>query len=310
MTDADADVAAQIAPRRSSARPLVFGLAATALVLGLWESYRRWVGPAFGAEGSEVGSLFGWRVLPRTNPLAMPSLDQMGDEFVKPEVRGSGTAVWEAVLQATLTSLWLAFIALLLGVAVGIGCAVLMSRFRVVQRGLMPYLVISQTIPLIALAPLTVTWGGEISVFGFEWQKWTSAVVLGAFLSFFPIAVGATRGFNSPPPAAMELMDSYAASWWSTWRRLRLPAAVPFLIPALRLAGSAAVFGVVVSEISVGYTEGIGYLTLNYLSEGTARPAKVFSAVAGTIVLGLLMATAVAGLDRFLGRSRPQQELA
>ena len=304
-------VAAPRSRARASGRSLLFGLSAAFLMVAAWEIYRRWVGPALGAKGNEVGTLFGWKVFPRTSSnLAMPPVQTMVEEIGKPEVRGSGTSVLEAVLQVTLMSLWLAIAALALGALVGLGVAVLMSRFKIVQRGLMPYLVVSQTIPLIALAPLTVTWGGEISLFGFEWQKWTSAVVLGAFLSFFPIAIGATRGFASPSAASLELMDSYASSWWSTWWRLRLPASVPFLLPALRLAGSAAVFGVVVSEISVGYTEGIGYLTLNYLTEGTARPAKVFSAVFGTIALGLLMAAAVGFLDRFLGRRRPQQELA
>jgi NitT/TauT family transport system permease protein len=276
------------------------------MVVGSWEVYRRWLGPWVGADGNQVGTLLGWKVFPRTNAIAMPSSADMVREFSKPEVRGSDTSVLEAVLTATGVSLGLALAALLLGSLVGLLVAVLMSRFRVVQRGLMPYLVVSQTIPLIALAPLTVTWGGQLSLFGLEWEKWTSAVVLGAFLSFFPIAVGATRGFDSPQPAALELMESYASSWWSTWWRLRLPASVPFLVPALRLAGSAAVFGVVVSEISVGYTSGIGYLTLAYLSEGTARPAKVFTAVAGTIALGLLMAAAIGALDKSLARRRPE----
>lgn len=299
---------AETAPRRRGRRWSVaaYAVGAATLVVGSWEAYRRWLGPWVGADGNEVGTLFGWKVFPRTNAIAMPSSADMVGEFGKPEVRGSDTSVLEAVVKATGVSLGLALVALLLGSLIGLFVAVLMSRFRVVQRGLMPYLVISQTIPLIALAPLTVTWGGQLSLFGLEWEKWTSAVVLGAFLSFFPIAVGATRGFDSPPPAALELMDSYASSWWSTWRRLRLPASVPYLLPALRLAGSAAVFGVVVSEISVGYTSGIGYLTLAYLSEGTARPAKVFTAVAGTIVLGLLMAAAISALDRALARRRPE----
>lgn len=285
---------------------VAYGAGAAAMVVGSWEVYRRWLGPWVGADGNQVGTLLGWKVFPRTNAIAMPSSADMVREFSKPEVRGSDTSVLEAVLTATGVSLGLALAALLLGSLVGLLVAVLMSRFRVVQRGLMPYLVVSQTIPLIALAPLTVTWGGQLSLFGLEWEKWTSAVVLGAFLSFFPIAVGATRGFDSPQPAALELMESYASSWWSTWWRLRLPASVPFLVPALRLAGSAAVFGVVVSEISVGYTSGIGYLTLAYLSEGTARPAKVFTAVAGTIALGLLMAAAIGALDKSLARRRPE----
>lgn len=282
---------------------------ALALLLAAWESYRNWIGPWLGTE-RDVGKVLGFKLLPRANDLAMPSVFDMGREFGKPQVRGSSTSVFEAVVEGTFNSLKLAVLALILGTLIGIGAAILMARFKVVQRGLMPYLVISQTIPLIALAPLTVTWGGEISIFGFEWQKWTSALVLGAFLSFFPIAVGALRGFNSPDPAALELMDSYASSWWSTWRKLRLPASIPYLAPAMRLAGSAAVFGVVVSELSVGLTDGVGYLILAYLQEGTSRPAKVFTAVAGTVVLGLLMASLINAADRFFTRNRPQEEFS
>lgn len=299
----------RVVRRRRSLRPALFGVLALGLLLAAWESYRNWIGPWLGTE-REVGKVFGFKLLPRANDLAMPSVFDMGREFGRPQVRGSSTNVFEAVLEATFNSLKLAAAALILGTLVGIGAAILMARFKVVQRGLMPYLVISQTIPLIALAPLTVTWGGEISLFGFEWQKWTSALVLGAFLSFFPIAVGALRGFNSPDPAALELMDSYAASWWSTWRKLRLPAAVPYLAPAMRLAGSAAVFGVVVSELSVGLTDGVGYLILAYLQEGTSRPAKVFTAVAGTVVLGLAMAALINAVDRYFTRNRPQEEFS
>ena len=282
---------------------------ALALLLAAWEAYRNWVGPWLGTE-RDVGKVLGFKLLPRANDLAMPSVFDMGREFGKPEIRGSSTSVFEAVVEHTFNSLKLAVAALILGTIVGIGAAILMARFRVVQRGLMPYLVISQTIPLIALAPLTVTWGGQLNIFGFEWQKWTSALVLGAFLSFFPIAVGALRGFNSPDPASLELMDSYAASWWSTWRKLRLPAAMPYLAPAMRLAGSAAVFGVIVSELSVGLTNGVGYLILAYLQEGTSRPAKVFTAVAGTVVLGLLMATLINAADRYITRNRPRGEFS
>ena len=290
-------------------RPAAFGVLALVLLLAVWESYRNWIGPWLGTE-REVGKVFGFKLLPRANDLAMPSVFDMGREFGKPQIRGSSTDVFQAVAEATFNSLKLAVAALVLGTIIGIGAAILMARFKVVQRGLMPYLVMSQTIPLIALAPLTVTWGGQLSIFGFEWQKWTSALVLGAFLSFFPIAVGALRGFNSPEPAALELMDSYASSWWSTWRKLRLPAAVPYLAPAMRLAGSAAVFGVIVSELSVGLTNGVGYLILSYMQEATSRPAKVFTAVAGTVVLGLLMAVIINAVDRYFTRNRPAEEFS
>ena len=295
--------------KRRSLRPLAFGVLALALLLTAWEAYRNWVGPWLGTERN-VGTVLGFKLLPRANDLAMPSVFDMGREFGEPQTRGSSTSVVEVVAQATLNSFLLALAALAVGVLVGISAAIVMTRFDFARRGLMPWLVISQTIPLIALAPLTVTWGGQISILGFEWQKWTSAVVLGAFLSFFPISVGALRGFSSPNDESLELMESYAASWWSTWRKLRLPAALAYLTPAMRLAASAAVFGVIVSEITVGLTDGVGFLILSYLQEGTSRPAKVYTAIAGTVVLGLAMASLVSLGDRYFARHRPKETTA
>ena len=130
---------------------------------------------------------------------------------------------------------------------------------------------------------------------------------IAAFLAFFPVAVGALRGLTSPPPAALELLASYAAPWSATLFKLRLPAAVPYLMPALRLAANAAVIGTIVAEISTGLKGGIGRLILEYMREATADPAKVFTAVMGAAVLGLVMAGLVGLLDGFVSRHRPRE---
>jgi NitT/TauT family transport system permease protein len=184
-----------------------------------------------------------------------------------------------------------------------------MARYRIVERGLLPYLVISQTIPLIALAPLVVSWGGKLHLGGFEWPRWLSASVLGAFLAFFPVAVGTLRGLTrAPQPASLELMDSYAASWRQTLFKLRFPAAVPFMIPSLKLAASASVIGVVVAEISTGLAGGVGRLIIEYAREATGDPAKVFTAVFAAAALGLAMAGLVALIDLATARRRPPKE--
>ena len=112
------------------------------------------------------------------------------------------TPIWQAVLGYGWYTFRMAFVGLALGTVFGIGLAVLMARFRVVERGLLPYVIASQTVPLIALAPQVVSWSGRFDVFGWEWPRWASVCVLAAFLSFFPIAVGTLRGLSSPPPAA------------------------------------------------------------------------------------------------------------
>ena len=85
-----------------------------------------------------------------------------------------------------------------------------------------------------------------------------SAAVIAVYLAFFPVAVGTLRGLTSPPPASVELMDSYAASWRQTLLKLRFPAAVPYIVPALKLAATASVVGVVVAEISTGLAAASG----------------------------------------------------
>jgi NitT/TauT family transport system permease protein len=201
----------------------------------------------------------------------------------------------------------LALVGFLIGSTIGVALAALMTRFKTMERGLLPYLVISQTVPLIALAPLVVSWGGKLEIFGYTWPRWLSASVLGAFLAFFPIAVGTLRGLKSAPAASLELMDSYAASWKQTLFKLRFPAAIPYMVPAFKLGASGAVIGVVVAEISTGLKGGIGRLIIEYARQATGDPAKVFTAVFGAAGLGLAMAGLVALADVLLMRNRPKE---
>ena len=275
-------------------------LLSVVLVVALWEMYKV-VGPQDG------GKLFGAGVLPRSNDTAMPHVWTMLSRYGRPEVRGSDKRVWVVVLAGAWFSFRLSIVGFLLGSSIGVGLSVLMSRFLLVERGLLPYLVVSQTVPLIALAPLVALWGGKLHIFGFEWPRWLSAAVLGAFLSFFPIAVGTLRGLASAPAASVELMESYAASWKQILLKLRFPSAIPYMIPAFKLGASGSVVGVVVAEISTGLKGGIGRLIIEYAREATADPAKVFTAVFGAAALGLTMAGVIAISDVYLMRNRPKE---
>ena len=277
-------------------------VAALLMAAALWELYKMG-----GPDGG--GRVLGWSILPRANDTAMPHVWDMLSRYTEPDRRGSDRQIWRVVLAGAWFSFRLALFGFALGVAVGLALAVLMARFRVVERGLLPYLVASQTVPLIALAPLVVSWGGRVQVGDWVWPRWLSASVIGAFLGFFPIAVGALRGLKSPPAASMELMDSYAASFRQSLFKLRFPAAVPFIVPALKLAATASVVGVVVAEISTGLRGGIGRLIIEYAREATSDPAKVFTAVFGAAALGLVMAGLVAFLDFVLMRNRPKERV-
>ncbi len=284
---------------RSARRAWMFGLSLLCLAV-LWELYKL-VGPAAG------GSVLGVQVLPKSTDLAMPHTWDMVARYARADRRGSSVPIIVVVFQGAWFSLRLALAGFVMGTSVGLGLAVLMARYKVIERGLLPYLVVSQTVPLIALAPLVVSWGGRLSVGSFEWPRWLSAAVLGAFLAFFPVAVGTLKGLTSTPPASLELMDSYAAPWRTTLVKLRFPAAVPFIIPSLRLAASASVIGVVVAEISTGLAGGVGRLIIEYAREVTGDPPKVYTAVFGAALLGIIMAGLVAVIDSILMRHRPKE---
>ncbi|HEY2966608.1 MAG TPA: ABC transporter permease subunit [Actinomycetota bacterium] len=270
------------------------------LVAVVWELYK-WIGPGDG------GTIFGWTILPRADERAMPHVWEMFSRYTRPENRGSSTPILVVILQGAWFTFRVALTGFVLGTSVGLGLAVLMARYKVVERGLLPYLVLSQTVPLIALAPLVFTWGGRLHVGSFEWPRWLSAAVLGAFLAFFPVAVGTLKGLTSTPPASLDLMDSYAASWRQTLFKLRFPAALPYMVPALKLAATASVVGVVVTEISTGLAGGIGRLIIEYAREATSDPAKLFTAVFGVAALGLVMAGIVALVDLVGMRNRPRE---
>jgi NitT/TauT family transport system permease protein len=279
--------------RRGARRAALFVVALLCVAV-LWETYKL-VGPASG------GSLFGWRLLPRANDRAMPHTWDMVQRLLDPEVRGRDAPIWQAVLGYSWFTFRMAFVGLLLGGLFGITLAVVMARFKVLERGLLPYVIASQTVPLIALAPQVAAIGGN-----WDMPKWTWVSALGAFLAFFPIAVATLKGLSSPPPAALELMDSYAAGWWRTLVKLRFPAAVPTMVPGMKLAATAAVIGVIVSEISTG-VRGVGFAALTYGQKATSDPAQVYTAVFGAAALGLMMFGMVVAIEAIAMRNRPRE---
>jgi NitT/TauT family transport system permease protein len=244
-----------------------------------------------------------------TSDQAMPHVWTIAQGALQPEVRGSDTPVWLTVLIAALYTLLIAFGGFIIGVSVGLLLAIIMQRFAFMERGLLPFVIASQTVPLIALAPLIVGIGNRISFGPFQWGQTQSIMFIAAYLAFFPLSVGALRGLNASTPTQLELMRSYAASPRSTLWKLRFPASVPYLVPALKVSAAAAVVGTVVAQISTGGRGGIGRLIIEYARETTAQPAKVYIAVIGAILVGLIAAGLVALLDLYLTRNLPKEKL-
>jgi len=274
-------------------------LLALAILAVLWELYK-WLMPD---DGVRIGDTL---VLPRSDDASMPHLWDIVSEFGEHEVGDSGQTVGVSVIDAVWYSLRLAAAGFLVGVVVGLLLALAMERVRIVRRALLPYIVLSQTVPLIALAPLVFAWGGNLHLFGLEWRPWMSVSVIAAYLAFFPVAIGALRGLASPTPVQAELLSSLAASWWQTLVRLKLPASVRYLIPALKLAAAAAVIGAIVAEISTGLRGGIGRLIISYAQLATGDPARVYAPILGAAVMGLIAVGLISLLEIGLRRYTPE----
>lgn len=305
VTPASASPPKSTSPRRSrqisrrlrrGAVAFLWALGGVALSVLMWELVK-WL-------GSVVSLPFD------TGDEAMPHVWTMVSGFFQPEVRGSDTTVLEAVVRAALYSLMIAFGGFAIGVAVGLLLAVVMQRFWFLERGLLPFVIASQTVPLIALAPLVVGLGNKVSIGPWQWTTTQSVMFIAAYLAFFPLSIGALRGLQAPTAAQVDLMRAYAATPRQTLTKLRFPASLPYLVPALKVSAAAAVVGTVVAEISTGVRGGIGRLIVEYARETTSQPAKVYVAVFGAIALGLVAAGLVSLLDLYLTRNLPKEGAA
>jgi len=275
---------------------VLWALAGVGLVIIMWELVK-WLG--------------GFIPMPfNTSDTTMPHVWTMVAAMGEPEVRGSDSTVLDAVISAAFRSLLLAFGGFVIGVTVGLLLAVIMQRFLFAERGLLPFVIASQTVPLIALAPLIVGLGNRVEIGPVKWTTTYSVMFIAAYLAFFPLSVGALRGLQAPTPTSLELMRSYAASPGQTLRKLRFPSSIPYIVPALKVSAAAAVVGTVVAEISTGVRGGIGRLLIEYARQITSQPAKVYVAVFGAIVLGLLVAALVTALDVYLTRNLPKEKKA
>jgi NitT/TauT family transport system permease protein len=285
-------------------RSILLGVAGVLLVLIAWELYKA-LAPD---DGIVVGDL---TILPRTTDAAMPHIwDMVSRAFEPLNSRPDAPLLIVAVLKAAGFSLGIAGVGWVVGLVVGFALAVLMQRFRTAESAILPWIVLSQTVPLIAIAPLVRRWGATLHTETFRWEDWMSVAVIASYLAFFPVSVGALRGLESPDAAHVDLMRSYGIGWWRTFLRLRLPASVPYLVPALRLAAANAVVGTVVAEVSIGLRGGIGRSIVEYAQSGSSDPAKQWAPIAGAILIGLIAAGFVVLIGVALRRYRRSEVAA
>jgi NitT/TauT family transport system permease protein len=144
-------------------------------------------------------------------------------------------------------------IGFLIGAALGIGLAILIVAIRWLERSMMPWIVASQMVPIIALAPMIVVILNQFDITGVA-----PKAVIAAYLSFFPITVGMVKGFRSPDPLQLDLMRTYSATRLQTFLKLRAPASAPFFFASMKIGAAAALVGAIVAEVTKSEDGGLG----------------------------------------------------
>ena len=162
---------------------------------------------------------------------------------------------------------------------------------RTLERALMPWIVASQTIPVLAIAPIVLVILGSLGFSGV-----LPKAVIAMYLCFFPVTVAMVQGLRSPQKIDTELLYTYAASGWQAFWILRLPAALPFLFPALRVGIAAGLVGAMVAELPTGAQAGLGAKLLTGSYYGNT--VGIWSALLMSALLGLALTAAVAALER------------
>jgi NitT/TauT family transport system permease protein len=170
---------------------------------------------------------------------------------------------------------------------------VLFVRSTLAERAFMPYVVASQTVPILAIAPMVVIWGGRASI-----PQWVSVAIIAAYLTFFPVTINTLRGLRSPSPTAMELMRSYAATDRQQLWKLQVPAAMPYIFTALKISAAASVVGAIVGELPAGFADGLGRALLSFSQQFTADPSKLYAAVLFCGLTGITLVLAVTLVER------------
>ncbi|MBM60380.1 MAG: ABC transporter permease [Rhodospirillaceae bacterium] len=150
----------------------------------------------------------------------------------------------------TLSSTLLGF---LMGTVLGIGLAVLIVENRAMDKSLMPWIITSQTIPILAIAPMIIVVLNSIGLTGL-----LPKALISTYLSFFPVVVGMVKGLRSPDPMHIDLMRTYKASRMQLLWKLRLPASVPFLFASMKVAIAISLVGAIVGELPTGAIAGLG----------------------------------------------------
>lgn len=276
------------------ARAILWAVGLLVLGVAVWEGYK-----ALGRAFQDTVPGLGIKFPISTTDYSMPHTWDIAAAFMEPARRGQPATLLEFLVSQTWVTMREALIGLVIGGLLGVALAALFSLAAPIRRGLMPWMVVSQTIPLVALAPMIVIWGGQLGL-----PSWMAVSFISAYLAFFPVAINTLRGLQSPPMVQREFMVSIAAGRVQAFRLLRFPAALPLFFTGLKLAATTSVVGAIVGELSAGTGAGIGRSILNFTYYYSNGPEKLYAAVLVAAVSGVLFVQVINAGERVALRHR------
>ncbi|NDJ60822.1 MAG: ABC transporter permease subunit [Chloroflexi bacterium] len=225
------------------------------------------------------------------NDLNLPHLQVITEAFLQPARRNGPLLLARILGDAALFTWSEALLGFLLGSGLGLLLGTLFAHSALLERSLLPYVVASQTVPILAIAPMVVIWLGGSPL---------SVAVIAAYITFFPVTINTLRGLLSPQPTAVELVRSYAANRWQILWMLRFPAALPYIFTALKVSATASVVGAIIGELPSGISEGLGRAILNFSSDYSAiSTPKLWAAIISAAAVGIVFFVIVSLIEHY-----------
>ena len=287
------------APLRTIARGFALGLLFLAILVGVWEGAKALGGDPWrftDATGNETvyQPPFKWEIV---SDLALPHVWEIAEALAAPVQRQQTQSLAEFLVGAAIYTGREAALGFLFGGLFGLALAAIFVHSKLAERAFMPYIVASQTIPILALAPLIAfAFGNGLA----------GIVIVASYLTFFPVTIAQLRGLTSPDPRALELMRSCAASRWTVFWKLRMPASLPYLFAALKIAATASIVGAIVGEGNPGGSQfGLGRSILNFNEQYGSAPEKLWAAILVSGLLGLAFFLGIRVTELVVLRGRP-----
>ena len=267
-------------------------VAAAALALvGFWELYR-W-----------IWTTTGWTWPFVVDNTSMPHVWTIFKAFGQP-TQVNQPALITILFHKSLFTGKEALVGFAVGAVVGFAIGIVLAHSRLLQRGFLPYIVASQTIPILAIAPMVVVWVNP--KLPSPLQGWGAVAVIASYLTFFPVTINTLRGLRSADPRALELMRTYAASRWTVLWKLRVPASLPYVFAALKLAATASVVGAIIGELPSGLQDGLGGAIINFNQYYSFEPQELWATNVVAAVLGILFFLVVLTAEKVVVRRAPE----